>query len=110
MGKYPDFFRCIKTKIFFCFFVFFFVIFFGFLFFHFFRGLGCRFGYLRAGNRSGGQAEPFSTPQGSDLPLSNLPVMSCRLSHPLHMVPCILSSNVASIGDSLLDNQGASSN
>ena len=81
-----------------------------FYFFIFFRGLGCRFGYLRVGNRSGGQAEPFSTSQGSDLPLSNLPVMSCRLSHPLHMVPCILSSNVASIGNSLLDSQGASSN
>ena len=111
MGKYPDFFLFTKTKIFFGFFGFFFCNFFlVFYFFIFFRGLGCRFGYLRVGNRSGGQAEPFSTSQGSDLPLSNLPVMSCRLSHPLHMVPCILSSNVTSIGDSLLDNQGASSN
>ena len=99
-----------KPKFFFVFLVFFCNFFLVFYFFIFFRGLGCRFGYLRVGNRSGGQAEPFSTPQGSDLPLSNLPVMSCRLSHPLHMVPCILSSNVASIGDSLLDNQGASSN
>ena len=39
-----------------------------------------------------------------------LTCQSCLLSHPFHMASCILLSNLASIGNSLLDSQGTSSN
>ena len=39
-----------------------------------------------------------------------LTCQSCLLSHPFHMASCILLSNLASIGNSLLDSQGNSSN
>ena len=87
----------------------FFFFFFGFLFFHFFQGFRVQI-WVSEGQAIAQVARlsPCLSLRGLICPY--LTCQSCLLSHPFHMASCILLSNLASIGNSLLDSQGTSSN